>query len=85
MKNDHLFEPEGPKRPRHGNTRALVPLGRSQCPECGGDVHETSAAQPALIRHGGYGETKVGTYLHCDCGWMLDAAQTSESPRRLAQ
>ena len=83
MTDESLFD-AGPKRAKHGNTRALVPLGREQCPACGGDVQESSAAQPALIRHGGYGETKVGHFLYCDCGWTLDAGITSESPRLLS-
>lgn len=60
--------------------RDLVPLPRHTCLGCGGATVEATIAQPALLRHGGYGATRVVTRLACVdplCG-MVRVARVDE-------
>ena len=79
MNKDGLFEVD--KAERWTGSRALVPLSRDVCPECAADMHTFTVAQPALVRHGGYGATSVTKSVSCpDCGWHLTNAVSEERP-----
>jgi hypothetical protein len=73
-------------RPKHGATRALVPVPPGICPACGAELHVGSSDQPALFIHGGFGEVRRRTERSCSCGWNGIGAGdfTSENPRKLA-
>jgi hypothetical protein len=65
--------------------RDLVALPRDACPVCGGPTVEQSAAQPALLRHGGYGETHVITARSCadqGCRFSRIVGTSSTRPDR---
>lgn len=65
--------------------RGLVPLLRDRCPDCGAQLDVTTAAQPALLRHGGYGADRVHVWRSCPaCSWLLLAAVLSGPPLRSA-
>jgi hypothetical protein len=69
---------------RRGTTKALVPISRTDCPPCGAPLATRRIDEPALIRHGGYGETRTTTTVWCDaCGWSLITAVDSNNPRDL--
>ena len=62
----------------------LVPLERDRCYRCGADVDRESVGQPALFRHGGYGATRMTTFLVCldaRCRTVRCAAVVEVSPR----
>lgn len=63
----------------------LVPLPPGTCPDCGGATIAVAVAQPALFRHGGYGETTLSTLAVCaapSCGRALTVSVTSIRPAR---
>lgn len=56
----------------------MVPIVRDRCPDCGGELSTITVEQPAIVRHGGYGATRVHSIRKCvDCGWSLHE-ETSE-------
>lgn len=83
-RSEALFE--GESRPTHGPCRDLVAVPPGTCPACGSDLHVGSSAQPALFRHGGYGEVRRLFERSCSCGWrgVGEGNFTSENPRGLA-
>jgi hypothetical protein len=63
------------KKERWTGRHDLLPVDRQVCPSCGGDLREETVAQPALLRHGGYGATEETTSVSCRrCGWHLTVA-----------
>ena len=59
----------------------LVPLALDACPACGGaEPAALVIEEPALLWHGGYGETRATTLLLCPCGWELVRAIDSTRP-----
>ena len=51
------------------------------CHQCDTPTDVTQWAQPALLRHAGYGETTATTRRHCPlCGWSLITAIGAEAP-----
>jgi len=62
---------------------ALVPVDRRTCPACGSPSSYITLAQPALLRHGGYGEVRITRLRHCwSCDWTLVAGVSSGRPSR---
>lgn len=59
------------QRPRR--SRELVVLDPARCPTCGGGIGRERWQQPALVRHGGHGETAEHVVRRCaaGCGWSL--------------
>lgn len=73
---------DAPKRRRWTGSKELVPVDRTTCPACGSELHEERVAQPALIRHGGFGATSETTRVSCSsCGWHLTTAVDDLNPR----
>jgi hypothetical protein len=63
----------------------LVPLDPDACPDCTGPMVPHSVAQPALLRHGGYGETRQTHVLVCAdpaCSRTRTVAVSSVRPER---
>lgn len=56
---------------RRRTSRALVPLNRDRCPNCGHVLDIETTVQAPLLRHGGYGAATAATRVHCPCGWTL--------------
>lgn len=70
--SEHLIDDEPrPARQRWRGSRALVHVPLHACPSCGSAYRAEEVAQPALVRHGGYGGTTRTTTLRCPCGWSL--------------
>lgn len=48
----------------------LAVLDLTRCPECSGPLAQHTVAEPALLRHGGYGATRTTESLSCleGCG-----------------
>ncbi len=61
---------------------SLVPVDLDGCPARGARLTVMTVAQPALLFHGGYGETTATRTLICPCGWDLEHTVTSEAPAR---
>lgn len=53
---------------------------QKRCPGCGAQMYEHVEAQPALFKHGGYGETAQRTWLTCDCGTFREIHLESLRP-----
>jgi hypothetical protein len=62
---------------------ALLPATRPAglCPDCGGGVETETTEQAAILRHGGYGETRTTVVRWCRCGYALVTAVLSERPK----
>jgi hypothetical protein len=61
---------------------SLATIEPDLCPECGPKLVVESWAEDALLRHGGYGETRRTTVTKCSlCGLELRRQQSSERPR----
>lgn len=60
----------------------LVPAPTAQCVECDADVEYLTIAQPALLRHGGYGATEITTSAVCRFGHERVLAVESVRPER---
>jgi len=54
------------------------------CPLCGGVLARSGFSQPALFRHGGYGEVRHHEAMVCACGWSGNAGYRSLNPRAVA-
>jgi hypothetical protein len=55
----------------------------TRCPTCGERTTSRTTDQPALIRHGGYGETTQTVVLSCtadDCDWWLETERGAVAP-----
>jgi hypothetical protein len=65
VKRERLFDAAPVGRGPRSSCKELVPLPRRACLRCGGATVETVVAQPALLRHGGYGATREVTRLAC--------------------
>lgn len=65
MSRERLFKSDAKKKAATTRCKELVPLPRRECAKCGGPMVEAKVAQPALLRHGGYGATLVTTRLEC--------------------
>lgn len=75
-----LLDADTPER-RSGSTD-LVPLDRDTCALCDARLVADESAQPALFRHGGYGETRRGVAMWCpECGWQGGRRDEAENPR----
>ncbi len=63
--SDRLFSIALEPRTRLSLCVDLVPYPGDVCLRCGGPVTSESIGQPALFRHGGYGATRMSTFLLC--------------------
>lgn len=72
-----LFDHDRDKR--KGTTKAVELV--TGCPECGNDLEAESVTTAALLRHGGYGETRKVSRRYCHCGWSIEDQVESLSPR----
>jgi hypothetical protein len=60
---------------------SLVTIPTDVCPDCGAATLVMSWAEDALLRHGGYGETRRTTATRCgNCGTEISREITSERP-----
>ena len=60
---------------------ALAILRRRRCHKCGGKQSLVRYVQPALLRHGGYGESKRVTVRTCkSCGFVSPVSTESIAP-----
>lgn len=64
MKPRRLFDTARVTGPRSRCTD-LVPLARALCLACGSETRTATIGEPALFRHGGYGATRLTTFLLC--------------------
>lgn len=81
MTGPELFHDE--KVAKRVGSKVLAVLDPDVCANCGGLLTTVEAAQAALFRHGGYGETKHGLVRLCAaCGWVGGSEQRSTNPRR---
>jgi hypothetical protein len=60
---------------------SLATLPAEVCPECEAPLASETVHQLALVRHGGYGGTQSTTVDWCSCGWTLERAVGTTSPR----
>lgn len=80
-----LFEPDAVVTGPRSRCRELVPLSRESCLVCDGPLRRETVAQPALLRHGGYGATRQETFVLCvdeECGWVRLANTIEVRPDR---
>ena len=60
---------------------ALALIPHDNCPDCGAILRTRTVAEPALLRHGGYGATRETTTRVCDvCGWSHVPAAGEVAP-----
>lgn len=82
---DTLFGPTK-RRARWTGSRALVLVGHVSCPTCGAPVvDDVVAEQLPLLRHGGYGATRVTRRVFCSapaCPWALVTEVSETRPPR---
>lgn len=60
---------------------SLVECPPGRCPICTRPLDHTRVEQPALLRHGGHGATRIEVHAHCpSCGWWLTREQSETRP-----
>lgn len=68
-KKQRMLDVERTERGPRSSSRELVPSTRGVCTVCGDTVTESFIEQAALVRHGGYGETRRTVFSFCaTCG-----------------
>lgn len=83
--SQRLLDVERIRRPKWTGSVALVILDRDHCLRCRSETVERRVAQPALLRHGGYGATKKTTFRFCpECRWFFISDVTEVRPERVA-
>lgn len=81
---DAVFGPV-PAEPKWLGSLELVPVARERCMLCGGATMRQTIAQPALFYHGGYGATRVTTFVLClGCPGVRLSSVDEVNPRRAA-
>lgn len=64
-----------------GAAVSLVTTASDRCPACGARMLRHRTIEPAMFKHGGYGETRVTVDLVCpECGSQRTEAVTSHRP-----
>lgn len=60
----------------------LVRFDPMRCPNDRSKLTLRTWEQPALVRHGGYGETERVTMASCSmCGWSVERSREAIAPR----
>lgn len=63
---------------------AVASLADDDCRECAGPLVKHRVEQPALIRHAGYGATRITITVGCPaCGWWHRRDITEARPSRV--
>lgn len=78
MSKPQLFSHD---RERRKGSKELVAIDPDSCPECGQGLETEGVTTAALLRHGGYGETRKVTRRYCVCGFSIEGQVESLSPR----
>lgn len=82
-----LFDFERANRAPVSKCTDLVPLDRVPCHRCGAATRREEVAEYALLRHGGYGATRLSVFhactnLKCRQVRTVQVVETAENTRR---